>query len=589
MDLKNKINTKERRTFRIFYITLIVSFLVAGFVALIYQTNPAGFTVKDINEASLVLTQSKINIIKNDFAKHPEVAAAIKDAAEQKGLNPSIIAAILYMESSFEKSAVTAEKNYIKRWERTKELCESGQCNKAPLKNIYEACKKPGFDCEEPVYCEPGNALSDFNCKFEPFPGAVMHPRIGCSYGLGQMLYVTAINLGFTGKSTDLLKNKINIFYVAQLYANNYKKLKNDVDAIVAYNAGPYQVRSAKKKALADGKSDSFKDYVEYLAYPAHSYKYVKRILSYSVVFDDLYNNVELKSPEYYEQKTKQEGITKINKNNIKVENAGTYNQRLKKLKEFEYLKGIDITKLRSSTFSSANRFSFNLPYNYSEINIIKKDVKRILECKGSTNIEDCIKDKINTINSKGYFKYNYNENCFDTAIERFSYLAAIQLESCTNSFNDNCSCICDNSGYQSLSLIRNNTFAELRNDKIDLNIRLNAKLNKAIKLNNLGNSLNGVRCIIYDKGEFKERVIKSNDIHYCSYPNPTNYIICAETNNITFYDSNANQFMQTRLKYRFALDFSKEAIKGIGDYKDSIITYKDNSKGLITKVGDLR
>jgi len=75
------------------------------------------------------------------------------------------------------------------------------------------------------------SAFDEKTYRYEPH-------RNDASYGLTQLLYQTAKNLGFKGKPNDLYDPKININYGAKFLSILQKQYKNLDDVIASYNMG---------------------------------------------------------------------------------------------------------------------------------------------------------------------------------------------------------------------------------------------------------------------------------------------------------------------------------------------------------------
>src|SRR3972149_6856869 len=83
------------------------------------------------------------------------------------------------------------------------------------------------------------------------------------SHGLMQVLYHTAIALGFEGKPDDLYKPDVNIYYGTMLLSINLKCSRGKIDtAISAYNAGWSSKRPFDAKRKKDGNFFN-QDYVD--------------------------------------------------------------------------------------------------------------------------------------------------------------------------------------------------------------------------------------------------------------------------------------------------------------------------------------
>lgn len=79
------------------------------------------------------------------------------------------------------------------------------------------------------------------------------HPRrISSSYGLMQIMYPTARELGFTGEPEDLFDIQLNINLGTKLLKKLLDKYKGDVEkALAAYNGGPGGVGKTQPLAYA--------------------------------------------------------------------------------------------------------------------------------------------------------------------------------------------------------------------------------------------------------------------------------------------------------------------------------------------------
>lgn len=76
--------------------------------------------------------------------------------------------------------------------------------------------------------------------------------RISSSYGLMQIMYTTALELGFTGEPEDLFDIHLNVNLGTKLLDRLLKKYKGDVEkALMAYNGGTGGVGKAQPLAYA--------------------------------------------------------------------------------------------------------------------------------------------------------------------------------------------------------------------------------------------------------------------------------------------------------------------------------------------------
>lgn len=97
-------------------------------------------------------------------------------------------------------------------------------------------------------------------------------PKYKCySYGLMQILYVTAKNIGYKGQPEELLDINTNLNYGCKYLSNQYKRYnQNLTDTISSYNAGSVTIKDNKYS----------------------NQQYVNQVLSYYIYFNAKYNEL---------------------------------------------------------------------------------------------------------------------------------------------------------------------------------------------------------------------------------------------------------------------------------------------------------
>jgi soluble lytic murein transglycosylase-like protein len=151
------------------------------------------------------------------------------------------------------------------------------------------------------------SAFYEKSYRYEPH-------RNDSSYGLVQILYQTAKNLGFKGKPTDLYDPETNINYGAKFLSILQKQYKNIDDVIASYNMG-YPRPASKTTPIIINIYGKPKPDWKYANQP-----YVDKGLAYYYYYKAKFNNDLAKANLYRDLIWKQK-----HKEVIKLEEKGKF------------------------------------------------------------------------------------------------------------------------------------------------------------------------------------------------------------------------------------------------------------------------
>jgi len=144
-----------------------------------------------------------------------------------------LIFAVCWMESGFNPKSYRYEPNYDYKYVYTAKLMER------PVYSPYLCTEQT---VEEWLVENERRANERVKARDYKFPAQL---RVAASYGICQLMYPTAVGLGFNGEPEDLYNPEENIKLGCRMLWKQLKRYNGNVeDAVAAYNAG-----SARKRA----------------------------------------------------------------------------------------------------------------------------------------------------------------------------------------------------------------------------------------------------------------------------------------------------------------------------------------------------
>lgn len=384
-----------------------------------------------------------------DYEAHKGTIQQIAKVSNSIGfqdLTTYVNVAQLYVESNyFQDSAVRCEDNYEKKWNSVKSDCanpSSASCRNNPWYAVYQKCsqnmveyeiqtadglkKIQKMECDEPIWCKK-DRIGGNSCDLMK-PSSVaseQYHRVSCSYGLGQIMFPTALDLGYKGKAEILLNDdEQNIEYSLKRFKQSLSTFDDGtrayevalVDGIIGYNVGEGNVKKAKAK-----KGEGFNNYVSELMEPEHRIDYMGRILFYAEVFYDI--EVEgtsvddLDDSEYYVSEVEDDFA-------------------------LEPIEGGAISDFQGSVKSS---FRVDVNYPFTEYDYLKQKVSQLLSaCTDLQNLDSCIdqqmqKYNLEAVNQKYPLSWKYGDQCLES-IPRHKLFANALVE-CSKSPDSSCVC----------------------------------------------------------------------------------------------------------------------------------------------------
>ena len=187
-----------------------------------------------------------------DFEEHEQTVQMIHDVAQEQGIpDPYVFIGQLYIESDyFAEAPVRCEDSYERYWSQVRSRCSGGSnsCDDHPWHVTYERCQMLDGECDSRIHCEPAGGGGS-PCSFQGTAQTTeSFHRVACSYGLGQITYPVALELGYRGTAKELLEDdRINVELSAKHFMRGFDSFQDQpnplVDAIIAYNAGIGHVR----------------------------------------------------------------------------------------------------------------------------------------------------------------------------------------------------------------------------------------------------------------------------------------------------------------------------------------------------------
>ena len=511
----------------------------------------------------------ELSEIKEDYFDNKQIIDDIKKAHEDisftvsekdaEDLLPYISIALFYMETEGFNEIITCDKGIASGWEEVKSRCkEIGvACRSHELYDLYKGC---GEECDTKVYCDPG-------CSFQG--SGESYPVAACAFGM--VSFEEAMGYDFTGRPQlieDMIAyysvRKFNDIYEGTIPHSLGSNPSYLTDTVLAYRVGPKEVKQTKDRCGAD----RIEEYSSCLTgFAKDDILYVGHVLTLSLIFKDIdeqYALISPKRPERIDLKEPDEYITA-------TASVDTYS-----------FWDPDFSALSSGNMVFTPSFSFNLPYDLSEYDLIKDDVSRIYSgCRSSPYLEICIKEKLRELNDRHEGELIWDYGCLDDDQAFVSH-----LESCADTISDTpCNCPdhelksgytirdtpegisveADSGRYHILDLDLDSS--ELSLDKPNLMDSIKSIFTDDKYLSNLGGRL-GLA------GSFDE-----------CHPKPkTTYRFCV-TSSARLFDSQDASFKP--VEYRFAVDFAPEPIEPYraGAAGDTLIFRTDD---MITQVGEL-
>jgi len=180
---------------------------------------------------SLVLEEPKVVAPFKRSSPKDEAMAKYRAILEAvKGDVPlDLLFAVGWMESGFNSQAYRYEPNYDVRYLRVKKTVDLN----GPR---YQPYVMAGLTIEEWFVANDKRAKERIVGRDYSWPAQT---RIASSYGIMQLMYPTAVSIGFQGTPEDLYDAETNCRLGATGLAQNLRRYKGCVeDAVAAYNAG---------------------------------------------------------------------------------------------------------------------------------------------------------------------------------------------------------------------------------------------------------------------------------------------------------------------------------------------------------------
>ncbi|MFO7711103.1 MAG: hypothetical protein R6V53_05050 [Candidatus Woesearchaeota archaeon] len=350
---------------------------------------------------------SRIDDMK-DFDDEETLDMIISEAKNLGLSEPYLYAGLFYVESGyFSDSPIRCEDNYEEPFVACQKDEESVLCQER--KSFYDLC---GDHCDDPIYCIPdekGPYTGGDKCGFDRSDGKKEFHQFSCSYGLTQIMYPVALEMGFTGSPKQIVeKDDLAVRLSLKLFNRNLQSLENEfsgdvmVDAILAYNMGAGTVASLKKKHGPDIGS-----YIQHVKDTTGRSLYIGRILVFQEVLKDIHQGHDLKDTEDYVDMAMQRFNMPPPSENLRT------------------------------TLSFGVGFSIDIPYNLSNFHTVRDEAKILAEtCKASDYLDFCIE----STTSDFRHDWKYGDECLSSNEGRF-YKMTEAIQRCISTPVDGCTC----------------------------------------------------------------------------------------------------------------------------------------------------
>ncbi|MGM5487866.1 MAG: lytic transglycosylase domain-containing protein [Nanobdellota archaeon] len=342
----------------------------------------------------------------DEFA-HTSTVDLIVKKAEELGLpEPYLYAGLFYVESDyFSESPIRCENNYEEPYIACTLNEESKRC--ADKKSFYDLCTS---HCDDSIYCTADN-IGGHDCTFETQSGKKFH-QFSCSYGLTQIMYPVALDLGYTGPPEQLVEDDEKAIELSlRLFRRNLNQLESEfpdqdvlVDAVLAYNMGAGTVESLKRKY-----GPGIDSYINHVKDVQGRSRYIGRILVFREVLRDIHLGHDLKDLKQYVKMAYQ---------------------------RFNFDPPSHEESLRS-TVSQDIGFSVSIPYDMDQFQKVRSDAKILADsCTDINALDLCIDET-----TRGFeFDWGYGSDCL-TENEDYFYRMVESIRQCMATPGDACTC----------------------------------------------------------------------------------------------------------------------------------------------------
>jgi hypothetical protein len=483
---------------------------------------------------TLIDTQLKVigtNKLIQDYLNNYELFKLIEKESIDLGLSQTkVYQALFYHESYyFRDGAIRCEGHYESKW---KSLCSKYNNN----------------DCNNLVYCKPsGSHGSSCSLSSSLDTPKVFH-RVSCSYGIGQIMFTTALDQGFKGTADELVTDEVSLKY-SLLYLKSlsgYSYINDVADLLVSYNSGPGNLRSAK-----NSNGEGFENYVNALPYPKHSTEYVGRILAYSLIFEDIEKEVQ-------KQLDDGKDLKDIKINQISVSDTKSYVNSIGNAYQF---KSPATSEMVSTSSIFTPHFSISFPYNFEIYEYLKEISSKMLNEFKDLNLLDIqLKNKINELNSMNHNKsyklnFKFGDDCgYSNEQEEDFHSFTEDIYSCSRALNY--PCVCEFSkAYPDNYLLEywdESDYLRITSNNYPL-IEIIQNLSIETKfLTHKNYQITGYGLV----SKNKLGSVSTNTA--CDMPPKSIYRFCVETDQtIPIYDPDLDLYSVRNVTYKFALDFA--------------------------------
>ncbi|MFP4423680.1 MAG: hypothetical protein ACLFP2_00455 [Candidatus Woesearchaeota archaeon] len=350
---------------------------------------------------------SRIDKMKNFDDK--DTLDMIISEAEDMGLpEPYLYAGLFYVESDyFSDSPIRCEDNYEEPFVACQKNEESELCKER--KSFYDLCEE---HCDDPIYCKPdenGPYKGGDRCGFDESHGTKEFHQFSCSYGLTQIMYPVALDMGFTGPPKEIIDNdELAVRLSLKLFNRNLQSLEKEfsgdvmVDAILAYNMGAGTVAELKEKY-----GPGIESYIQHIDDTTGRSLYIGRILVFQEVFKDIHQGHDLKDTEDYVEKAMQRFNMPPPSRNLRT------------------------------TLSFGIGFSIDIPYDLNIFHTVRDEAKILAEtCKTSDYLDFCIESKTSSF----HHDWKYGDECLSGNEGKF-YQMVESIQQCLDTPGQSCTC----------------------------------------------------------------------------------------------------------------------------------------------------
>lgn len=274
-------------------------------------------------------------------------------------------------------------------------LYEQTTCSQvAELFWIEECQGLPKDECEAEMHC---TACEEGGCGcslFKNYP--LTYHAVSCNFGMGQVSFKDAYNLGYSGPVEGLEDTETNLrmYFLTMKRLNEDARTQTIIDRIIAHDIGLERLTQIKETY-----GETFEEYYIALPFPKRYAILAGKVLTIASVLQEPTND-DLEEH---------------------IENA------------LSRLSIPPVEQISSVRMSSLPRFRIDEDYALSQMSQMKEDAKNLIStCKGEERVEQCVQDNL----PKDWQTGSTCATVFDKAIA--------YIDQCASAINPPCNCFYD-------------------------------------------------------------------------------------------------------------------------------------------------